>query len=231
MPAWLRSRSTLLTALLSAAAGLAHQLPAQSSPRAAPRGTFVYNVTGVFQGEPMEPWASRWTVADSTSPAGRLVIVEHRSRRAGNDFLFTDRAVMSPAGELVHVSPVGRGRMPTTYELSADSIATPAVPAFALGVALAAQELEAGATVRIGVLPLAAGSGLTAVRSFTGTVREDSLARVFGSPAEPVWVIVGDASYPAEAWIARADRQPLKLVLPQGTVGTMIEEYAGRAAP
>lgn len=250
MPAWPCSNPLLVGALVAAASTPISDLAAQSTPHGFPRGTHAYNVTGIFQGEPMEPWTAELMVGDSASPEGRVIIVEHRSRRAGKAFLFTDRAVMSPEGTIVGWSQISRGRVPSQLDVSVvggrmrgrvtsegttreidEAAPASAVPAFALGVALASRELKAGDTVRVGVLPLAPGGGLFTLRAFAGAVRDDAHARSFGSGAEPVWAIVGDGSYPAEVWVAKADRQVLKLVLPQGTVGIMIEEYAGKASP
>ena len=237
----------LLKAVLLMLGGAAAAAPAAAQTGDAPRGTFAYNVIGIYQGERMAPWESEIAVKDSTSQAVRLMVVDYRSRRDDTGFLYEYRLVLAPAtGEFV-VSQRNRGRAPGKYELTVaggrirgpitsdgttrtldTTLALPALPTFALGTVLASRTLTAGDTIRVGAMPMAAGVGLERVKPFTGVVRNDSLARYLEKSPEPVWVVKGDAAYPAEFWIAKKDRIVLKAVIPQGTDGVMIEEYAGK---
>ena len=239
-----RSTGLALAALLAGSA----ELIAQAQPPAThPRGTFSYNVTGLYQGEAMVPWESEISVADSAADGARLHVVDYRSRRGGDGFLYEYRLILTPAtGEFV-VQHSNRGRAPGKYELAVRNgrisgpitsdgttrtldaaVGMPALPTFALGSVLASRPLASGDTIRLSAMPLAAGVGLERVKPFTGVVRSDSLARYLEKSPEPVWVVKGDAAYPAEFWIAKKDRMLLKAVIPQGSDGVMIEEYAGK---
>lgn len=243
----MRREWSLFLAGIIAMPGVLSAQTAASRGAEHPRGTFAYNVNGIYQGEPMVPWEAEISVADSVAGGVRLTVVEYRSRRASDGFLYEYRLVLTPAsGEFV-VSHANRGRAPGKYDLAVrdgrirgriasdgatrtldTTLAMPALPTFALGSLLASRPLTAGDTISIGAMPMASGVGLERVKPYRGVVRDDSLARYLAKSPEPVWVVKGDAAYPAEFWIAKNDRLVLKAVIPQGTDGTMTEEYAGR---
>ena len=234
----------LVTGLALSAGALTAQTA--TPPASHPRGTFSYNVLGIYQGETMAPWESEITVADSSAGGVELLVVGYRSRRDDTGFRYEYRMALDTAtGEFV-VSQRNRGREPGSYELSVrggrirgpitaggttrtldTTVAMPAIPAFALGPVLASRALRVGDTIAIGAMPLASGVGLERVRRFTGVVRDGELTRFLEKSPEPVWVVTGAAEYPAEFWIAKRDRMVLKAVIPQGTDGRMTEEFAG----
>jgi hypothetical protein len=63
--------------------------------------------------------------------------------------------------------------------------------------------------------------------SFRASVRAAVHARSPGLSPEPVWVLTGDATYPATVTVARADRAVLHAVIPRGTIGVETMTYLG----
>ena len=101
-----------------------------------------------------------------------------------------------------------------------------AVPDFALATVLAGRNLQDHDSISLHVFRCSPGADTPImVHDLNATVSSGELARSADVPPETVWVVQGDASFPYSVQIAKADRQVLKVSIPQGTDGEMIEVY------
>jgi hypothetical protein len=103
-----------------------------------------------------------------------------------------------------------------------------AVPDFALASVLATRSLATNDSIKLHVFRCSPGADSPlVVHDLNAVVRSGTLARSVHDQPEAVWMISGAASFPYSAIIAKSDRQVLKVIIPQGSAGEMIEVYTG----
>lgn len=203
-----------------------------------------YTVTGTMQGDAMDPWTSMLAVSDSSVNTRPAVSVRYDSRESPAGFLYRFSALLELSGTRGRVEWISNGRSHSTCTIEfesgtlagrVDSSVTPravrvdgyAIPDFAIGAFFSTQKLAAGDAVRFTMFRCLAHRGESAIDAFvvTGTVTEASDVR--GGQLEPVWRITGSASYPFFVSIAKSDRAVLRMVTPQGSVGSSMDAIAG----
>jgi hypothetical protein len=238
----MRTRFPIVALLLTAHTAFA-QRPDQL------HGTFAYEVIGYYQGEAMEPWLAQRIVRDTTIDKKTWLAVTYQSRLAPTGWLYSYTALLS--GHDVRTHWVGNGRMPYVCDAvrEGDRIAAKmgergsatspllkrdAVPDFALATVLAGRPLADGDSVHFHVFRCSPGAD-TPVPSFdlNAVVTSGTFARKESGSPEAVWIVTGDKGFPYAVQIAKSDRRVLKVTMPQGTDGEMIEVYVEKtqAAP
>ena len=154
------------------------------------RGEFVYRVDGMFEGEPMEPWEARATVADSANAIFLKVVVLH----GPGEFRYS----YTPTFASWH----NQGRM-STSECSTQ-LRDKDVPDFALPYYLAANTSR-GAHVTLTLLQCREGV-IERMPIEGDVVSKDGVT------------VKGGSSYPFEVIISN-DGRIVRFVQPQGSVG------------
>ncbi len=231
------SRLCLVLLLVAVPASLYAQQPR------APRGIHSYEVGGFYEGEAMPPWLSQTIVRDTLVDGKPRFAVTYQSRHsaAAGGWLYTYTALIGGAD--VSARWVGNGRAQFTClttlannqivaEIEGRNPATSsafqwtAIPDFAVAWALADRQLADNDTIRLAVYRCAPGAdAVIPMYELNAVVSSGTLARSNGQPAEPVWIVAGDKAFPYAAHIAKSDRQVLKVLMPQGTVGEMVDVY------
>ena len=158
------------------------------------RGTFQYQVDGIYEGHAMEPWSTTTTVFDTTSALGIRHVV-HRGGGTRFEYLFVGRREASWINE-------GRGGTNTCRATLSDEVADFALPYIISGMAPGEGELT--------MVSCAAG-GETQRKKVKFTI----------SATDSGWSAKGSSDYPFELTIS-AQRKVVKYVQPQGNVGYAI---------
>ena len=211
-------------------------------PRA-PRGIHSYEVGGMYEGEAMQPWLAQAIVRDTTVDGKARLAVTYQSRHsaAAGGWLYTYTALIAPSDVITRW--VGNGRAPftcqTTHaknqvvaEIEGRDNATSSIlernafPDFAVAWVLAGRPLADNDSIRLTVYRCApAADTVIPLFELDAIVSSGTLARGEGKAPEPVWIVSGAKSFPYVAQIAKADRQVLRVRMPQGTVGEMVDVY------
>jgi hypothetical protein len=219
----------------------AHNAYAQQ-PRA-PHGTHSYEVRGFYEGQAMQPWLSQTIVRDTLIDGKPQLAVTYQSRHsaAAGGWLYTYTAVM--AGTDVSTRWVGNGRAQFTCQTrhannqiiadidgrdkaTSSTLQRGAIPDFAVAWVLAGRPLADHDSVKLSLYRcVPAADVVISLYELNAVVSSGSQSRTEGNPPEAVWIITGDKSFPYVAHIAKSDRQVLKVLMPQGTVGEMVDVY------
>ena len=219
---------------------------ARSAGAQTPPGKYGYVVTGVAEGEEMAPWRSVTTLSDTVIAGHRTLGVRYQSRESLNGFLFDYTTFLNAGGVVGMTRWVGMSHRPATCTvqitdgsaagtlnegqvLTSRRLSGPAVPEFAAASYVALQRLADGDTIRftsIRCLPFRGAEAID-VHLFAGVVKSDVTNRAGPASAEPTWVITGDSAYPLVLVLAKRDLVPLRIEVPQGTVGHSTETFDG----
>jgi hypothetical protein len=213
------------------------------------RGAHFYTSQGSYDGEMGPPWDSVIEVSDTTLNGVAAVALTQRSHRTGGTYAYNTTVVWSPTAGTLAYRSAGDGTEPGSCAIEAITadgdaargrlvieggatepvmIAGKAVPEFSLASILAAGQLADGDHPKFTAFRCSwSGSAPTALSAFkfNGTVKSDSLERGNSRTKEAVWTVTGAADYPFVATIAKSDREVLKVVIPQGSVGAMYETF------
>jgi hypothetical protein len=208
-----------------------------------PRGIHNYQVQGFYEGEAMEPWVAQTTVRDTTVSKAAALSITYHTRLGPSGWVYGYSAIIPASGAQVFSKWISNGRMPSTctavrtsdrivadMEALGKATSRPlqhlAVPDFALATVLAARSLSHRDSIVLHVFRCSPGADHPiVVHDLNATVSTGTHARSAGAQPEAVWLINGDASFPYKAIIAKSDGQVLKVTMPQGSVGEMIEVY------
>ncbi len=206
-----------------------------------PRGIHTYQVNGYYDGGAMEPWVAQQIVRDTTIGGKPWLALTYQSRLGRDGWIYSYTALVS--GQDVISRWVSTGRMPSTCDavrdqdrIAADmashgkatsaALQHDAIPDFALAWLLAARPLADHDSITLHTYRCSPGAPTQVlVNTLNAVVSSGMLARLPGTAPEPVWIVRGDHSFPYHAQIAKSDRMVLKVTLPQGTAGEMVDVY------
>ena len=213
-----------------------------------PVGVHDYVVHGVYEGEEMPGWDAQSVIADSLIAGTHNVHMAFNSRRDGAQWKFSYSSLWRTGGlgsfDAVWdgVTPDGPGSCSALVrgdtvtvngrrQVFESVVPAPLVPEFALGPVIASLPLEAGAVLRLRPFRCSLSDGSLRLNSLNASVSAAEHPRGNRSGAEPAWHIRGDAAFPYEVVVSRIDGLVLREVIPQGSVGIEVREYAGSRSP
>lgn len=229
---------------------VAGALPAQSL-RPTPRGVQQFEVQGVFEGMPMDPWRSETEMRDSVQGRNSSIVV--REHEIHNGQPFDHVALITPDGRnATRADWVNAGREPSQCHLTfkenviegsvslgdllpRNIAAKPvafsgdAVPDFAIPWTVALRQLNDGDSLKLTVvrcLPHWNDAAIQTIR-VNAVVHTGKAPRAAGAPDEAVWITEGSREYPFVIVVAKSDGQLFSATMPEGTVGSRTLLYRG----